>query len=165
MEYKALFRTTNVFCSFLILVTISGCSIKTYSKLEPVQPQLRYFCGLTETVDSLKPKFVWSKDTTPGVKYDFALFNMPKLIGTNAITNTTTRKYGEPIYYKEGLGDNEHVVDKELSENTKYSWSVRTRIDDKFSEWSTFNCYFYGILAAGNSTNVMFHFKTPDGGK
>jgi len=144
--------------------------MKTYSHLEPIKPTIPYICTRipqdSTVIESINPHFIWSKSNELDVTYDFAIFNPPKVssadshvIGDSYAINYSY-SYGEPIYYREALKTNEHIVEKKLTAGINYRWSVRTRVNDRISPWSTYNCFVYAGLVIANSKNNFFPFKT-----
>jgi len=149
--------TKQLFIVFFVAVFSTGCAYRTYDQLEPIEPKMERCASLA---DSLTPKFIWSKSTIPGVLYDFAVFNKPTVSSVDWMLGKHF-VYGAPIYYREALSTNEHVVEIELNPNTAYAWSVRTRKDGRVSPWATYNCYGYAVFATATITNAYFAFITP----
>jgi hypothetical protein len=146
-------------CAILLLLLNTACVMKSYSLLEPIKPHIPYIT--TATVDSLTPKFVWSKSDEPGVTYDFAIFNVTYPHRSFSSPPPPYPQTGQPIYYRTALLTNEHIVEVALNPDTYYAWTVRTRVDNRVSPWSTVTIIAGGPTSSTSRTGYYFPFKTP----
>ena len=88
------------------------------------------------SISPVKPQFVWTASTEPGVTYDFVIHK-----ARVGMTNKSVGPWftGPQAYYREALPAPEHVVEEDLLPRTEYVWSVRTRANGNVSKWSTFD--------------------------
>jgi hypothetical protein len=107
------------------------------------------------TVGTLQPTFQWTPPHEPGVSYDFIVCLAVKERHGFWVP-------GKTAYYRGGLKTTTHTVDKALSPNTVYVWSVRTRSGNKTSQWAAYSDSNPSLFRRGRQQfNILCPFKTP----
>ncbi|MFC6672441.1 hypothetical protein [Marinobacterium aestuariivivens] len=143
---------------------LSSCVLHQYHGVEPVSPSNFTNLGrrYIKTVDSLQPRLVWKSMDNIRTEYDLIIYYGIKDTGSRI--NNYIR--GSEIYYREGLNENSHKVEKELSPNTVYIWSVRRRSGIQIGPWSTYDFQVALIPVPKRAAdywgeNLWWTFRTP----
>lgn len=137
----------NIFY-LIVFFMLVGCSTVTVAGLKPIYPQpVRGDSGGDFfEVDSLQPTFRWESFPRPqdlrkdengllgrfqNVTYDLKIWRAQASFSPKA--STTRQTFPEPshklIYYRQGLAEPVHKIEKPLAPLTRYIWSVRARFE------------------------------------
>jgi hypothetical protein len=107
------------------------------------------------TVRTLQPTFQWTPPKEPGVSYDL-------IICVGVIESHGFWVPGETAYYRGGLMTTTHTIDRPLSPNTVYVWSVRSRTATRMSKWAAYSDSNPSLFRKGrHQYNILCAFKTP----
>ena len=160
----------KILMSILLIVCFvntAGCISfpKSYNiDAQPIYPELgnipmKYY----PIIDTLQPELRWKDITSDGHTYDVCVWETSSHVQDESLWGLPfiPRKWGEQVYYVEGISGNYHKVSKQLKPNTCYHWSVRTRKGNNVSEWGSFNQGMISLIVIGYESNVPFGFITP----
>jgi len=139
----------------LLLILLSGCVKITYKEITPIKPKPCNAYNLPFLnpimVESLKPTFIWEKSSDPSVSYDFVIWECVHGIGP-----------GKVYYYREGLKESQHVLEKSLRPDHEYYWSVRIRREAIVGYWARYDWRAFPIwLGYEWANDQRFFIKTP----
>lgn len=140
----------------LLLFFLLGCT--SFKGLEAVSPKVGNPNHGFTRVDSLQPTLQWTESKEKGVTYDLVIYEGIK---TEDFWKGRKRFVGERVYYKEGLKTNAHQLEVTLKADTEYYWSVRSRVEDKVSEWAVYDYTLFLGTAYMHASNLYFTFITP----
>jgi len=121
-----------------ILVGFSGCT--SHKGLRIVYPEYN------DTIADLQPTLQWEAIPGSSVTYDLVVYEFEE---------------ENPVYYKEGLKDATHKIEKELKPNTLYRWSVRSRKGSDVSEWTKRETQVFTGISYHRRVKYM-RFSTPE---
>jgi len=134
------------------LLGISACW--SYSGIKPIYPQAMTTPVIT---DSVQPTLQWTPTSEPNAAYDVIIYDV-----ITAKTAAKPRAIGKVVYYRERIKESQHKIEDPLNQDTEYFWTVRSRIGEKVSAWSTWSYFFYLGGVSVQEKNVPFMFKTPE---
>jgi hypothetical protein len=125
--------------------------------VEPVQPvDTAWAFPITQ---SLTPLLEWKPSHSPGATYDVAIYeSLSFMFGA---TGAVERMRGGLIDYAEALPEPRYTPTAPLAPGKKYEWTVRVRIGDAVSTWSTTSHSLYLVIAAKKGAGQLFGFETP----
>jgi hypothetical protein len=106
-------------------------------------------------VPTLRPTFEWTAPKESGVSYDL-------IICVGVLEPHGYWVPGKTAYYREGLKTTMHTLERALSSDTVYVWSVRSRSAGRISNWAAFSDSNPSLFRRGNKQyNILCPFKTP----
>ena len=106
-------------------------------------------------VGTLQPTFQWTPPNATNVTYDL-------IICVGAKERHGFWLPGKTAYFHGNLTTTTHTIDRALSPNTVYVWSVRTRAGTKTSKWTAYSDSNPKLFRKGKQQyNVLCAFKTP----
>jgi hypothetical protein len=126
---------------FLVAVAVicfSGCT--SYKGVRIVYPQYE------QVVSELQPTLEWVAVPGSGVTYDLIIFKENEI---------------NPVFFKKGLTDTNHTIEKELTPGTWYRWSVRSRTGDTVSAWTKMETQVFTGVSHHRRVKFM-KFSTPE---
>jgi hypothetical protein len=146
----------------IFLLICIGCSTSNIRGLNPVYPEADS-PNYPQRVDSLQPTFKWEPVKGEAVTYDFIIYDVIKDEFPFFLGNVVkSRAVGKEIYYREGLSEPKHTIEKPLRPDTEYYWTVRFRSKKEISNWTISNYKtIYPNLSIREQSNYFFIFKTP----
>lgn len=160
------------------VLVVSGllAACTTIHGVTPQYPKVGALDLVVPTVDNLTPVFRWTPAGELGATYDFVIYEGPEKPRIGEIFGSGYKlgeRPGAQVYYREGLTQPEHRVERPLQPGTVYYWSVRVRRGQTVSDWSRFHsraCLpdrgpeFFGStwwLSCSRKEYPFFKFKTP----
>jgi len=109
-----------------------------------------------QTITTLQPIFAWSASQDSGAVYDL-------VVCEGLIEGHGYWIPGKTVYHCEGITNTSHMVQKPLSTNTIYVWSVRARSGKMTSKWAEYMDRDWSHLQKGpRRNNILWPFKTPE---
>lgn len=139
--------------TLVLLFLLTGCT--TFNHIEVDEPDVGF---LTEDVSTLNPKLSWKPLESYEGEYDLIVF-----------TRGVLKRWGKSdparvVYYREGVKDNWHVVQKTLNKDYRYYWCVRKSGDQSEEAWSKYNLYIFGgfFYSVWLDHNFRFDIKLPE---
>ena len=156
-----------------VLGLLAACT--TIQGVTPTYPKVGPLDLAIPAVDNLTPQFRWNPAGEPDVTYDFVIYEGPGKPRFGEIFEFgygMGERPGARVYYREGLTQPEHRVERPLQPGTVYYLSVRVRRGQTVSDWSRFHsraCVpdrgpdFFGRwwLSCSRTEYPFFKFKTP----
>jgi hypothetical protein len=144
--------------AFLAVTLLNGWAAPDHSQNDALAPGPvpgpRFTEPLT-TIGTLKPAFVWTGPTTPGVSYDL-------IIRLGIVNNDGLWVPGKAAYYREGIPTTTHTLVQPLLPNTVYVWSVRSRLGKRTSKWASYNDADPSLFPRSQLRyDIFWPFKTP----
>ncbi len=136
-----------------------------YPKPVFATPDMREFSSMEyERVGDSARRFVPIKEQKPLIKWEpfpWSYDQVPKERFNDIVYDLLIYEYEGPLVYaREGLQQNEHRLEKELSLGGKYLWTVRARFkldrNLRFTEWAG----FYGSKISGRQDQHAWKFGT-----
>lgn len=160
MKTDKLFLLKSSICILLLCLTfLSGCTMVTSGRgLKPVFPEAGN-PNVPETIDSLTPTFKWESNSDTSSTYDLIIYECHEQ-GNWFVGRTKLR--GPLAYYREGLIQTEHKIERTLKPDTVYFWNLRSRVGDRVSEWASYKWVTFAVIAAADGSSNYFLFKTPN---
>ncbi|MDT8421620.1 MAG: hypothetical protein RQ754_14430 [Desulfuromonadales bacterium] len=146
---------TYIFMLLAICLVASGCT--SFSGLKPVYPDVGN-PNMPKQIDSLQPTFKWEASAGSDATYDLIVYEGIKI---ESFWEGVKRSVGKEIYYKEGLGITEHMIEKPLEPAREYYWTVRTRHGNNVSDWAKYDYTLFLGTAYLKAGNQPFIFRTP----
>ena len=144
--------------AFLTAIPYAGSAIHDPIRnftIAPVQAAEARETVPVQTITTLQPIFEWSAPKEPGVVYDLVIYE----------GITESHGYwiaGKRVHYREGITTTRYTVEKPLSPNTIYVWSVRTHTEHGTSKWAEYLDRDWSKLKTGPHRNdILMPFKTP----
>jgi len=108
-----------------------------------------------QTIATLQPTFAWSASKDSGVVYDL-------VVCEGLIESHGYWIPGKTVYHREGITNTSCTIEKPLSTNTIFVWSVRTRSGNRTSKWAEYMDRDWSHLEKGpHRNNILWPFKTP----
>lgn len=145
----------------------SGCTMTNFhGGIEPISPDAGNPV-FADTVDSLSPTFRWEPDVEDPHTYDLAIWDVGSFAQkgiwpTTAYVPMGNKEPGPQVYLKENIPVAEHTLEVALAPDTLYLWSIRTRLDDKVSDWATYDFHVYWTDTVESGQGWYYLFKTPE---
>lgn len=120
------------------LLVVGGCT--SYKGVRIVYPKYE------QVVSELQPTLQWVAVPGSNVTYDLIIFQEDQI---------------NPAFFKRGLKDTTHTIEKELKPGTWYRWSVRSKIGDVVSDWTKMETQVFTGVSHHRRVKFM-KFSTPD---
>jgi len=153
------------FLSVLVLpMSFPALGKTTENGLEVVGPRQKTgsHANNPRKVKSLQPALEWKAHFANEVTYDVVIY---KAVGSFK-NRVRLWDAGPRVYYREGLSDTVHQVEEPLVPGTQYLWTVRSRVNNEISEWSSFTVRKkYMGMTTLQLTDLFFLFQTPEAKK
>ena len=130
------------FLAAILTVSSLTAACTTIQGVTPQYPKVGALDLAVPTVNNLTPVFRWNSAGELGVTYDIVIYEGPKKPRIGEIFEfgyMIWEKPGARVYYREGLTQPEHQVERALQPGTVYYWSVRVRRGQAVSDWSRFH--------------------------
>jgi hypothetical protein len=124
---------------------LTGCS--TIHGQGPLGP------NVGERVGTLQPTLRWEPVVGTDVTYD--------LVVARAISTEAFRPDTEDSYYREGLKEPEHRLERSLLPGQRYYWSVRVRRGGDVTGWSNYDHWVFWVVGKTTTYGLHYHFTTP----
>lgn len=140
----------------LAFLMLAGCT--TFHGVTPLSPEAGN-PNRPQLTDSLQPVFRWEPAPEAGVTYDLIVYDGIKI---ESFIEGVKRSVGKEIYYRTGLTKAEHQMEEPLKPGSEYYWSVRKRLNDTVTAWTTYDYTLFLVTAYVRITNRLFIFRTPD---
>ena len=118
----------NVLLSTICSLALIGCA--SYTGIKPIYPEVGNPGWPPKVVDSLTPTFRWEPSPEPDATYDLIVYDS----GPYSFLEHKIRAPGREVYYREGLQETVHEIEKPLKPDNAYHWSVRARRGQKVSD-------------------------------
>ncbi len=125
---------------------------KRYRGVTPLNPEVN------SSTDSLLPTFEWKPSSMDDVSYDLVVYEAASYPYNPFRTNYMR---GRLVAYEEDIKEAKFHLKSPLQANSKYFWSVRLRLNDVVSYWSTFSHFEFYIFAWTSGSGEWFSFTTP----
>ncbi len=120
------------------LLSLGGCT--SYKGVRIIYPEYQ------EVVADLQPTLTWEAAPGSNVTYELILYEGDQV---------------NPSFYKKGLKENEHTIERELKPGTWYRWSVRSNSDGVLSAWTKKETHIFTGVSLHKRSKYMI-FATPD---
>jgi hypothetical protein len=114
-------------------VNIDGCISfpKKYNiDANPIYPELgstpmKYY----QVIDTLQPELRWKDIKSEGQTYDVCVWETSSQLKDGSLLGLPfiPRKWGDQVYYVEGISESYHMINKQLKPNTCYHWSEHVK--------------------------------------
>lgn len=146
----------NSLVTILVVLMLAGCT--SFHEIKPLSPEVGN-PNFPKQAETLQPTFKWEAPQGKGITYDLIVFEGIKI---ESFWKGVKRSIGKEIYYREGLPQTEHKIEKPLEPGREYYWTVRTRQGEKVSEWAKYDYTLFLGTAYMRAGNQPFIFKTPE---
>ncbi len=124
--------------ALISLLSLGGCT--SFKGVRITYPEYQ------EVVADLQPTLKWEAAPGSDVTYELILYEGDQV---------------NPSFYKKGLKENEHAIERELKPGTWYRWSVRSNSDGVLSAWTKKETQFFTGVSLHKRSKYMI-FATPD---
>jgi hypothetical protein len=162
MAIKLRFLSKKFFCiiaAFLALALAQGCAsndLPPNGAVAPSDGSESQISVPVPAVPTLRPTFQWTAPKDPGVSYDL-------IVCAGVLERHGYWVPGKTAYYREGLKTTMHTLERALSPDTVYVWSVRSRTKGRISNWAAFSDSNPNLFRRGKKQyNILCPFKTPE---
>ena len=143
---------------FLTAIPYGGSAIHNSVRnftIAPVQAGEARGTVLVPTITTLQPTFEWTAPKEPGVVYDLVIYEGMSESHGYWIA-------GKKVHYCEGITTTRYTLEKPLSPNMIYVWSVRTHSGHGASKWAEYLDRDWSKLkTAPHRNDILLPFKTP----
>ncbi len=144
--------------ALLAVVFVHGCASNDIPKNGAVAPGDASASQINvpvAAVPTLRPTFQWTAPKESGVSYDL-------IICVGVLERHGYWVPGKTAYYREGLKTTMHTLERALSPDTVYVWSVRSRTKGRISNWAAYSDQNPSLFRRGKKQyNILCPFKTP----
>lgn len=142
-------RWGSLLAAFSLL--LAGCT--SFHGLEPISPAVGN-PNFPKLADSLQPTLRWKAAENEDVTYDLIVY---KGLKTESFWEGPKRAVGPEVYYRKGLKETYHRIEKTLEPETEYYF----RHGERVSKWALYDYSLFLVTAYVHAGNRLFIFLTP----